>query len=320
MKFNNFMTAGRFAPSTTGHGHVGTILNALLSYADCRSLAGRFIVRMEDLDQQRCRQEYDASFGDMLLWLDIEWDHCERQTTLLDRYAEAMDVLAQQGRLYACSCSRADLKDAALAADGGRIYPGTCRKSLLDKKSWRDCEHAIRFCLDDAWIDISDQSIGAVNGTVNGNLSQNPLTAMGDPIVRRKDRAYAYQLVVVVDDAAQGINRVVRGHDLAASTATQCALQTALGYQRPAYYHHYLLLEQQQQKLAKLHQSVSWLQVREAYSADQLRGVLAHASGLSVDDEALTMAQFIELFSWAKINGDDLLMTFSKDTLHWTRN
>lgn len=300
------MTHCRFAPSTTGHAHPGTVLAALLAALDCHLHGGQFIVRFEDLDTQRCRPEYENSLREMLQWMSIDWDISERQSDCLPRYEHAMDQLAEQGLLYACSCSRSDLKHAPVALDGGRVYPGTCREHILNVATWRDCTDAIRFRLADRHIDIYDEG-----QTV---LSQNPLTAMGDPVLRRKDGAYAYHLVAVVDDAAQGITRIIRGRDIAHSTGIHCVLQNVLGYARPVYRHHFLLLEarvphtQNRHKFAKLRQSISWSEISSAYTADELRGVLAHACALIDNAEPLSMQDVHNIFSWDAVRTDDVCM------------
>ena len=128
---------------------------------------------------------------------------------------------------------------------------------------------------------------------------------MGDPIVRRRDASVAYQLAVVVDDAASGVTRVVRGHDLAASTATQVALQRLLGLPEPVYRHHLLLLEERGGKLAKLHGAVGADALRGAYAAPELTGFLAHAAGLRPDAAPVTPAGLLPDFAWASVARED---------------
>ena len=129
------------------------------------------------------------------------------------------------------------------AADGGYRYPGSCRAQSLPTTGWRSCNSALRFRLEPGWIAPADES--------GFDLAQDPSAAMGDPVLRRRDGAVAYQLAVVVDDAEQAVTRIVRGRDLAPSTAIQVALQRALGFATPTYRHHLLLLEERGDKFAK---------------------------------------------------------------------
>jgi glutamyl/glutaminyl-tRNA synthetase len=140
---------------------------------------------------------------------------------------------------------------------------------------------------------------------------QDPVATFGDPIVLRRDGAVAYHLACVVDDAASGVTRIVRGRDLMANTATQIALQQCLGYSTPSYRHHMLLLERRGGKLAKLHGSVGIAALREAYSASQLCGVLAYAAGLIAKAEPTTPAELLADFSWDRVRSQDCVA-------HWT--
>ncbi|MCW5806643.1 MAG: hypothetical protein KIT31_30040, partial [Deltaproteobacteria bacterium] len=139
------------------------------------------------------------------------------------------------------------------------------------------------------------------------DLSQTPAADMGDPIVRRRDGVVAYHLAVVVDDAAAGITDVVRGRDIAPSTATQLMLQRLLGVAAPRYFHHFLFLERHRDdKLAKLHGSAPWSVLRTRYSAAELCGTLAHLAGLATSPAAVTPAELVASFSWSRVRRDDL--------------
>ena len=307
------LEAGRFAPSITGPAHPGTLLAALLAWLDARSRGARFILRFEDLDPQRCTPALADDMLAALAWLGIDWDVLEYQQQHIDRYEAAMDVLAQQGRLYACSCSRSLLKKSGKrAADGSWFYPGTCRQHLLAAQDWRDCQQQIRLRLDDEQLAIHDET--------GLDLSQNPCTAMGDPIVRRRDGAFAYQLVVVVDDAAQQISRVVRGSDLAKSTATQVAIQSYLGLARPQYRHHPLLLERSDKKLAKLHGSIGWREIAASYTASQFLAELVRELGFAPAAGGLATASardVLAAFDWDALLPSDRLLLWQEQRLHW---
>lgn len=299
----------RFAPSTTGSAHPGTLLAALLVYADAEQQQASRLLRFEDLDPDRCTPAFAEDMQAALAWLGMQWPQQEFQHQHLARYELAMDQLAAAGHLYACDCSRALIKsEAQRAIDGSFIYPGTCRKKVLSTENWRSCTDAIRCRLPDQQIEIIDES--------GIDLSQNPAREMGDPIVRRKDGAFAYQLVVVVDDHAVGINRIIRGRDIMHSTATQIALQELLSFPRPDYRHHLLLLEQHGGKLAKFHQSVSWHEIAKVYRPEAFMGLLAAGLGLRAAGDC-SLAEFVQAFSWAALDDRDRCLLWRDQQLQW---
>jgi glutamyl-Q tRNA(Asp) synthetase len=221
------MTVSRFAPSTTGEAHPGTLLSALLVWLDARASGGQALLRLEDLDHTRCRAEWQAQLVDDLAWLGLDWDQVIVQSQRRADHEAALDRLAAAGRLYPCTCSRRDRAGGRRAPDGGWAYDNRCRDRPLPPDGWRAPGAVVRARLDDGWLALTDDS--------GLDLSQDPARDMGDPIVVRRDGVIAYQLAVVVDDAAAGIDRVVRGRDIAPSTATQVRLQEALGLPRPRY-------------------------------------------------------------------------------------
>jgi glutamyl/glutaminyl-tRNA synthetase len=211
----------------------------------------------------------------------------------------ALDRLAAAGRLYPCACSRATRSGGRRAPDGGWAYENTCRGTPLPAGGWRAVRDLpVRARLDDDRVELIDDG-----GLV---LSQTPACDMGDPIVRRRDGAVAYQLAVVVDDADEGVTVVVRGRDIAPSTATQVILQRLLGLATPRYRHHLLLLEARGGgKLAKLHGSIPWSLVRSRYRAGELLGVLAHGVGLQADAQPCTPRELLAGFAWPRVARDD---------------
>jgi glutamyl/glutaminyl-tRNA synthetase len=295
---------GRFAPSTTGPAHPGTLLAALLCWLDARSLGARIVLRLEDLDPERCRPEYTSQMLEDLAWLGLEWDAITYQSEARADHDAALDRLAEQGLLYPCGCTRKQLRaHGEQAPDGGLRYPGTCRGTPLPAAGWRHCDLPLRAALPRGMVEVEDES-----GT---RLSQDPEKEMGDPVVRRRDRAVAYHLAGVVDDAHAGVSRVVRGRDLAVTTATQVALQRLLSIGTPRYRHHLLLLEERGGKLAKLHGAVGAAELRQHYDARTLCGVLAHAAGLSDVDEPATPEGLLASFRWDRVSDHDV-------TLQWT--
>jgi len=285
----------RFAPSTTGEAHPGTLLSALLVWLDARSRGGRVLLRLEDLDTTRVKAEWATQLRDACAWLGLDWDAVVVQSDRRAAHEAALDRLDAAGRLYPCACSRAQRAGGRRAPDGGWAYPNTCRHRRSDGWRSRAPSEAIRVRLDDDAIALVDD-----NGV---DLSQTPALDMGDPVVVRRDGVIAYQLAVVVDDHDAQITDVVRGRDIAPSTATQIMLQRLLGYPTPRYRHHFLLLEPAGEKLAKLHGAIpfSWLQRR--YDARELVGVLARAANLGAGPT--TPRELVASFDWARVPRDD---------------
>jgi len=235
---------GRFAPSPTGPLHAGSLVAALASWLDARAHGGQWLVRMEDVDTRRCVAGMDETILTQLSACGLQpdeppWVQSQRSTV----YADSLDRLVQAGRAYACGCTRADI-DTAWAARGvehqrhaERIYPGTCRDGLHGKPA-----RAWRLRADGVWA-WHDRRLGP--------QQQDLRQAVGDFVLRRADGLWAYQLAVVVDDAAQGITHVVRGEDLADNTPRQIALQHALGLATPHYLHTPLVRAADGYKLSK---------------------------------------------------------------------
>ncbi len=232
---------GRFAPSPTGPLHLGSLLAAVGSYLDARSLGARWLLRIEDLDTPRV---IPGCADEMLRTLEafgFEWDgEVLFQSTRREAYREAIAALASAGRIFPCSCTRKDL--AAGGTDEVHGYPGTCRHGPT-----RPGPTALRFRVSDARGEFTDLYQG---------VQEYDLTTCGDVVVERRDGIASYQLAVVVDDAYQGVTRVVRGADLIASTPWQLDLQAALGMPQPIYGHLPLLVEPDGAKLSKSKRSV----------------------------------------------------------------
>ena len=296
----------RFAPSPTGEAHPGTLLSALLVWLDARAQKGSALLRLEDLDTTRVKAAWSEQMRDALAWLGLDWDDEIIQSGRTTSYEVALDQLAEAGRLYPCTCSRADRAGGRRAPDGGRAYENTCRGKALPPGGWRAVDGNLRVRLDDSRIELVDDA--------GFDLSQTPAHAMGDPIVRRRDGVFAYQLAVVVDDAAAAITHVVRGHDIAPSTATQVMLQRLLGLPTPRYRHHFLLLERAKgEKLAKLHGSIPFGELRTRHTAPELVGLLAYAAGLLDEPRACTPGELVESFAWARVPREDRVATFDRE-------
>lgn len=300
---------GRFAPSTTGPAHPGTLLSALLCWLDARKSGARLVLRLEDLDPERARPQWSEDLLRDLAWLGLDWDAVERQSEREEDYARALDQLDALGALYPCTCTRSQIAaEATPAADGGFRYPGTCREKRFEKGGWRASRDTLRVRLPDA--EVRPQVFGGES------LARNPLRDFGDPVVRRRDGVAAYQLACVADDARAGVTRVVRGRDLAFHAATQVALQQLLALPQPAYAHHFLLLEERAgRKLAKLHGAVAIDALRGAYSGPQLCGWLAGVAGLAEDSAPRAPGELVEGFSWERVAPDDRVVVWTGGAL-----
>jgi glutamyl-Q tRNA(Asp) synthetase len=289
---------GRFAPSTTGPAHPGTLLAALLCWLDARSRGGRVLLRLEDLDPERSTPERVQAMEEGLAWLGLDWDETVRQSEGRAAHEDALDRLAAEGLLYPCACSRATHKSHGLRApDGGYQYPGTCRGRALPPGGWRESAEPLRAALSRGIVPCIDES--------GLDLSQDPAAEYGDPVVLRRDGAVAYHLASVVDDALAGVTRVVRGRDLAATTGVQLRLRAMLELPRPVYRHHLLLLEERGAKLAKLHGAVGLPALREHYDAPALCGFLAFAAGLVPAPDPVTPRELVTAFAFERVRGAD---------------
>lgn len=217
---------GRFAPSPTGPLHFGSLVAAVGSYLDARANNGEWLVRMEDVDQPRTVPGAADVILRTLEALGMVWDgEVLQQSTRDDAYRNALDKLKKRGLVYPCACSRREIADSAVHGIDGPVYPGTCRKGLLAGRAMR----AERVLTNGTRIEFKD----AIQGVISQNIERH----IGDFVLKRADGLHAYQLAVVVDDAAQDITDIVRGGDLLDSTPRQIYLQQLLGFTTPRYAH-----------------------------------------------------------------------------------
>ena len=232
---------GRFAPSPTGPLHFGSLIAAVGSYCLARQAGGRWLLRMEDLDSPRV---VPGAADDILFTLEslgLHWDgEIVWQSRRTDAYQAAVETLRDQGQVFDCACSRKEiLLSAPHPGEEGPVYPGTCRSGLPAGRTPR----AQRIIVPDRQVCFTD----GVFGPMQQVLSE----AVGDFVLRRADGQFAYQLAVVVDDAASGVNQVVRGADLLSSTPRQIFLHACLGNPVPEYIHLPLLTDRQGKKISK---------------------------------------------------------------------
>lgn len=293
---------GRFAPSPTGRMHLGNVFSALLSWLSAKSQGGTWLLRIEDIDPQRSKQEYAELIMDDLHWLGLDWDEGPYyQSERGDIYEHYLKQLTDNGLTYPCYCTRADIlaTQAPHESDGRVVYKGTCRNLAPGVKTG---PAAIR-------MKVPSEGKGILSFT-DGHYGMQTIdltTHCGDFIVRRKDGAWAYQLAVVVDDALMGINEVVRGCDLLLSSPQQIYLAQQLGFAPPHFTHLPLLCNKQGQRLSKRDQSLDMAALRTSNTPEEIIGMLAHAAGLQQSNEPITAQELVGEFSWDKIPTNNII-------------
>lgn len=278
--------AGRFAPSPTSELHLGNLRTALVAWLMARSTRRRFVVRIEDLDTGRVAAAPEVAAGQLrdLAALGLDWDgEVVRQSDRLDLYARA----AARLDTYECFCTRREIAESASAphADGYRPYPGTCRHLSEAERSARRAARppALRVDAGGASVTVRDLWHGEVTGVVD------------DFVIRRGDGAYAYNLAVVVDDLAQGVDQVVRGDDLLSSSPRQAWLIGRLGGRVPQYAHVPLVVNAAGRRLAKRDGAVTLADLaRAGTDADGVRSLLGHSLGLNEPGEPVTASDLLD--------------------------
>ena len=254
----------RFAPSPTGPLHLGHAYSALLAHELAKAAGGKFLLRIEDIDQSRARHKWEAQIYEDLAWLGIDWPQpVMRQSDRMAAYRSARDDLWARGLLYACTCNRRDIAAATSAPQEGAepvygpdglIYPGTCRDAGHPKASGAlrlDMRKALAF-LGNRALSFTENGYGPNVETGAITFSPDQLIAtVGDVVLARRDMGTSYHLSVVLDDAAQGITLVPRGADLFAATYIHVVLQALLDLPTPHYHHHRLIRDDGGKRLAK---------------------------------------------------------------------
>jgi len=255
----------RFAPSPNGPLHLGHALSALVGFDMARRLGGRFLLRIEDIDVARCREEHVSGILEDLAWLGVTWEEpVLRQSQHFSVYAEAAQWLEAQGLLYPCFASRTEIWQAAgsgsLDPEGAPLYPGLHKglsKDEIEARIEKAEPYALRLDMDRALKAAQRRLQGRPFTFTEHNESgqQTIIEAQperwGDAVILRKDVPASYHLAVVVDDARQGVTHVTRGRDLYAATDLHRLLQVLLGLPEPLYHHHRLITDAQGRKLAK---------------------------------------------------------------------
>ena len=298
-------TKGRFAPSPTGRMHLGNVYAALLAWLSARSKDGGFVLRIEDIDRQRSKEAYARQIELDLQWLGIDWDEEYVQSERFSYYEEHLERIINQGLVYPCYCTRADIMatQAPHETDGRVVYKGTCRPENLPENFIASRPGALRLRVPNKDIVFTDRHYGRYEV----NLSRQ----CGDFILRRADGAWAYQLAVSVDDALLGITEVVRGCDLLLSVPQQMYLFELLGYQAPDYYHIPLLCNESGQRLSKRDKSLDMGVLRENHSPEEIIGFIAFHAGITDRLEAVKASELIDVFSWEKVPHENIVVSSS---------
>lgn len=264
----------RFAPSPTGLLHLGHGFSALLAYNQAQNNNGTFSLRIEDIDQTRCRDHFIDDIYKDLKWLGIKWPRPVRiQSEHFADYKLYLDKLSDMGLLYPCFCTRADIKKeienspAAPHGFDGVIYPQTCKK-LSPNEQYEKLEggspYALRLDMDKAIgvLREKDQWPLYWHDQIKGEIEARPQD-MGDIVLARKETPTSYHLSVTVDDHLENISHIIRGVDLFDATHIHCLLQALLGFRTPTYYHHHLLHDEDGKRLAKRNGSSTLKSLRE---------------------------------------------------------
>lgn len=297
---------GRYAPSPTGQLHLGNLRTALLAWLQTRLAGGTFVLRMEDLDKPRTRPGSAERILDDLRWLGLDWDEgpdCEgpvapyTQSSRQPLYAAALEHLCAANHVYPCFCSRKDMARAASAPhadDDSLIYPGTCRELTPQEQQLQKAQHpqrrpAWRFRVNSTDVEFAD--------ILAGRYAQHLPRDVGDFVLQRSDKLYAYQLAVVVDDWLMGISDVVRGADLLSSTPRQIVLFRELGASRlPQYWHVPLLRDAAGNRISKRDGTAASISTLRAGGATPARvvGQLAQSVNLVPTGSVLSTRELLQ--------------------------
>ena len=307
-------TVGRFAPTPSGRMHLGNVLCCLLAWLAAKSRGGRIVLRIEDLDTLRAPLRYAQVLEDDLRWLGLDWDeggladagphgpYCQSRRGAI--YAQALQELTRQGRTYPCFCSRAELHAAQAPhlSDGRVLYAGTCRNLSDEEIAARAARRApaVRLRVPEETVVFRDLRLGPQRI----DLARQ----WGDFLIRRSDGVFCYQLAAAVDDARMGVTQVVRGADLAASTAPQLLLDRLLGLPAPVQFGHIpLLLSPDGTRLSKRDGALDLGALRQILPGPQpILGLLASLCGLIDRYEPVAAADLIPAFDWARLPRGDV--------------
>ena len=298
----------RLAPSPTGHLHVGNARTFLLTWLHVRAVGGSLVLRIDDLDTPRVRPEAIDGLLDDLAWLGLAWDEpgaVVRQSQRAAAYAEAAGRLLEQSLAYPCTCTRKEVEEAASAPHGteGPRYPGTCRGR------WRSCAEAEAATGKPACLRFAVQpGVERFHDLLYGEQACDVAAETGDFVIHRNNGVAAYQLATVLDDAASGVDLVLRGSDLLPSTARQRLLQRALGLPHPVTLHVPLVVGEEGRRLAKRHGDTALATLRaQGWTREELLGRLAWSAGLAAHGEALGLDDLRARYDPARLSTETVV-------------
>lgn len=294
MTFNGYgKLKGRLAPSPSGRMHAGNIFAALMSWLIVKSTGGTMVLRIEDLDIERSKPEYADQVQRDFEMLGITWDEGPYyQSTRDEAYRAAFDTLTRRARVYPCFCTRADLRSASAPHRGEKnVYSGTCKNLSESERALkaRSRKPAMR-------IEVPDEDF-LIDDLIQGPYRQNLARDCGDYIIRRSDGLFAYQLAVVVDDAEQGVNCVVRGVDLLPSSPQQRFMQEALGFEPCVYAHVPLLVAEKGRRLSKRDHDAGLQELLSAYKTPEaVLGHIAGITGITSSEKPVSCEELLSVF------------------------
>ena len=285
--------------------HLGNLWSSLLAWLAARSAGGRMVLRLEDLDPDRCTQAWCDQVMRDLEWLGLDWDNEPvYQSRRTPAYEAAFRQLEEKRLVYPCFCTRAERMAASAPhrSDGQAVYDGRCRRLTAEQREDLARQR------NPAWRLAVPDRAGSFRDLLQGMYEENLLRDCGDFILRRSDGVYAYQLAVVVDDAWMGVTQVVRGSDLLSSTPRQRYLLELLGCPAPEYGHVPLLLAPDGRRLAKRDRDQELGALQQRFTARELVGRLAHLAGLIPEAAPVSPEELGPLFAWEKLPRRDIAM------------
>ncbi len=299
-------TIGRLAPSPTGAQHFGNARTYLIAWLATRAKGGRLVLRIEDIDSPRIKPGAAIQVCEDLRWLGLDWDDGPvYQTTRLPLYDAALKRLQEAELVYPCTCSRLDVERAASAPHGdhdGPVYPGTCAFQRAADAAGLAAPFAWRFRVGVGKSEFDDGFMGRVQVDLH--------EVGGDFVIWKSAGTPAYQLAVVVDDAAQGVSEVIRGDDLVSSTPRQLLLYDALGLAVPQFFHVPLVVGPDGRRLAKRHGDTRLATLRAAgIRAEAVVGLLAWSCGWIERIEPITVNDLLPRFRWESIPRSAFVLT-----------
>ncbi|MBR1537511.1 MAG: tRNA glutamyl-Q(34) synthetase GluQRS [Treponema sp.] len=307
------MVIGRFAPSPSGRMHFGNIYACLISYLSAKKSGGRWILRIEDLDRQRCKKEYSELLIDDLHWLGFDWDEgpgkqdgeifFQSQRNAL--YEEFFHRLEGQNLIYDCFCTRSDLfsSSAPHNSDGTPVYLGRCRNLSPEQK-----ELLLQKKNPTKRIFVPDEVVSFVDGHY-GKQEISLFKDAGDFIVRRADGNFPYNLAVVVDDALMGVNEIVRGRDLLSSTHQQLYLYKKLDFKIPEFFHIPLIVNIEGRRLSKRDKDLDMGFLRANFSREDIIGKIMNLCGFTEKIEKMSLSEAISVFDKEALPKKDILLS-----------